>query len=76
MVIALVAALVRNKDWGGYIRYQWRDKTRGADTFALWADTASRKEWRQVRQTIGNKTAVFLKASGGCLELFVPQFAD
>ena len=78
MVITLVAmaALAGNKDWGGYIKHQWRDKTHDADTFGLWADTASREEWRQVRQIVGNKTAVFLNGSGGCLELFMPQFAD
>ena len=78
IVITLVAmaALAGNKDWGGYIKHQWRDKTHDADTFWLWADTASREEWRQVRQIVGDKTAVFLNGSGGCLELFMPQFAD
>ena len=76
VALITIAALANFKDWGGYYKNRWRDSTRAADTFGLWADIPTREEWRQVRQVIGAKPAVFLTSAGGCLELFMPQFAD
>ncbi len=76
VALITIASMAVFKDWGGYLRKQWRDKTHAADTFGLWADTPSREEWRQVRQVIRDKPAVYLTSGGGCLELFMPQFAD
>jgi hypothetical protein len=77
LVIALVAAAawVGNKDMVNWVRLQWRDSSPSAETFGLWTDADSREEWRQVRRILGNKPGSFITGGGGCLELFVPQFA-
>jgi hypothetical protein len=76
ILIALlaIAAFVGDKDFGGSVKHMWRDLKPGGDTFGLWADTASREEWRQVRQLLGDKPACLVANNGGCLELFMPQF--
>jgi hypothetical protein len=78
ILIAFVAAmaLAGNKDPATNIKHEWRHKIPTADTFGLWADTDYREEWRLVRQIIKDKPASFIANNGGCLELFMPQFAD
>jgi hypothetical protein len=78
IVIALlaIAAFVGEKDFGGSVKHLWRDMKPGADTFGLWADRESREEWRQVRLFLSDKPACLVANNGGCLELFMPQFAD
>jgi hypothetical protein len=74
-VVAL-AALAGYKDWGGHIKQEWRSKTRGTDTFGLWADGDCRDEWRQIKQIIGDSPTSFVAYNGGCLETFMPQLGD
>jgi hypothetical protein len=76
IALVAVAALAGNKDPATNIKHQWRHKISTVETFGLWADTDYREEWRQVRQIIKDKPASFLANNGGCLELFMPQFAD
>jgi hypothetical protein len=78
MLIALLAlmALAGYKDSATYIKHEWLHKKPDAETFGLWVDAVCREEWQQVRQVIGDRPACLLANNGGCLELFMPQFAD
>jgi hypothetical protein len=77
LAIALLAAaaLVGNKDEVNWLRMQWRDTSPSAETFGLWTDAGFLREWREVRRIMGDRPASFLTGSGGCMELYLPQFA-
>ncbi len=74
-VVALIAAaaLVGNKDGVNWTIQGWREKRPGADTFGLWADPATREEWRRVQEIVDGRHGTYISGNVGCLELFEPR---
>jgi hypothetical protein len=51
----------------------WRTLAHSPETAGLWADSTERREWMEVRETIGGRKAVLFAQSDGAA-VFVPEF--
>ena len=70
-----IAALVGNKDWAGHVKHTWRDQQARRRHLRALGRRPLPRGVAAGQGILGDKKAAFITANGGCLELFMPQFA-